>query len=51
MCWLDNTTLAISGIGADDEAMIPGVEICDATPGSIAGAFGMPMPARIIWRK
>jgi hypothetical protein len=42
MCWLGNTTLAVSGIGADDEAMIPGVEIYDATSGAVTARFAGP---------
>ena len=39
MCWLDNTTLAMSGIGTDDEAMIPGVENYDANTGAVTASF------------
>jgi hypothetical protein len=42
VCWLDNTTLAMSGIGADDEAMIPGVEIYDANSGAVTASFAGP---------
>jgi hypothetical protein len=42
MCWLDETRLAISGIGADDEAMIPGVEIYDARSGALLASFAGP---------
>jgi hypothetical protein len=30
MCWLDAGTIAVGGIGLDDEAMVDGVEIYDA---------------------
>jgi hypothetical protein len=42
MCWIDDTRLALAGIGADDQAMIPGVEIYDASTGTLAAAFAGP---------
>jgi hypothetical protein len=42
MCWLDNTPLPMSGIGADDEAMSPGVEIYDANSGMVTANFAGP---------
>jgi hypothetical protein len=42
MCWLDNTPLPMSSIGADDEAMIPGVEIYDANSGMVTANFAGP---------
>jgi hypothetical protein len=42
MCWLDETRLAVSGIGADDEAMIPGVEIYDARSAALLARFAGP---------
>lgn len=42
MCWLDESRLAIGGIGCDDLAMIPGVEIFDAESGERVGRFAGP---------
>jgi hypothetical protein len=42
MCWLDETRLAVGGIGADDEAMIPGVEIYDARSAALLARFAGP---------
>jgi hypothetical protein len=42
MCWLDETRLAVSGIGADDEAMIAGVEIYDARSAVLLARFPGP---------
>jgi hypothetical protein len=42
MCWAGDTRLALGGIGADSQAMIPGVEIYDVTTGALAAAFAGP---------
>lgn len=43
MCWLDNTRLAMAGIGADDEAMIPGVEVYDVRTTALVASFAGPI--------
>lgn len=43
MCWLDDTTLALSGIGTDDEAMIGGVQLYDANSAAPVRAFAGPV--------
>jgi hypothetical protein len=42
MCWTGENQLAISGIGSDDEAMLPGVRIVDVTTGAEVAAFAGP---------
>jgi hypothetical protein len=42
ICWTDETTLAVWGIGDDDQAMIPGVRLFDVTLG--AERFWFPGP-------
>ncbi|HCT75313.1 MAG TPA: hypothetical protein DGT23_01705 [Micromonosporaceae bacterium] len=42
MCWIGQEKLAISGIGADDEAMLAGVRIFDAASGVEMNAFAGP---------
>jgi hypothetical protein len=42
MCWTDESLLAISGIGSDDQAMLPGVRIFDVTTGTEVAAFAGP---------
>ena len=42
MCWLDADTLAIGGIGNDDEAMIDGVEIYQAGTGNLLARIAGP---------
>jgi hypothetical protein len=42
MAWVDGRTLAISGIGTDDQAMIPGVELYDAKAAAMLGRFAGP---------
>ncbi|WP_344953727.1 hypothetical protein [Actinomadura miaoliensis] len=42
MCWLDESRFAISGIGRDDQAMIPGVEIFSAESGTRIARFAGP---------
>ena len=42
MCWTGENLLAISGIGSDDEAMLPGVRIFDVTTGAEVAAFAGP---------
>ncbi len=42
MCWTGENLLVISGIGSDDEAMLPGVRIFDATTGAEVAAFAGP---------
>jgi hypothetical protein len=43
MCWLDDQRLIVSGIGVDDEFMIPGVEIYDARSGAVTARFAGPV--------
>jgi hypothetical protein len=45
MCWTGENLLAISGIGSDDEAMIPGVRIFDVSTGAEVAAFAGPAGA------
>jgi hypothetical protein len=45
MCWTGKNLLAVSGIGSDDEAMLPGVRIFDVSTGAEAGAFAGPAGA------
>ena len=42
MCWTGENLLAISGIGSDDQAMLPGVRIFDVTTGAEVAAFAGP---------
>ena len=42
MCWLDDSHVAVSGIGHDDDAMIAGVEIFDAATGTTTARFAGP---------
>ncbi len=42
MCWTGENLLAVSGIGNDDEAMLPGVRIFDVTTGAEVAAFAGP---------
>jgi hypothetical protein len=42
MCWLDDSTLVLAGVGADDEAMIPGAEIYDVNSAVKITAFAGP---------
>lgn len=45
MCWVGENLLAISGIGADDEAMLAGVRIFDVTTGVEVRTFAGPTGA------
>jgi hypothetical protein len=42
MCWIDDDRLAISGIGSDDLALIPGVRIFDPVTGTETTRFAGP---------
>jgi hypothetical protein len=42
MCWIGDSLLAISGLGRDDEAMLPGVRIFDAETGLELNSFAGP---------
>ncbi len=45
MCWIDANTLAISGLGDDDEWMLPGVRVFDIATGVEVRAFAGPSGA------
>jgi hypothetical protein len=45
MCWIGDSLLAVSGIGADDEAMLPGARIFDAETGLELNTFAGPSGA------
>lgn len=45
MCWIGPTRLAVSGLGDDDEAMLPGARIFDVTTGDEVHAFAGPAGA------
>lgn len=42
MCWTGENLLAISGIGSDDDAMLPGVRIFDVSTGAEVATFAGP---------
>lgn len=42
MCWITDDLFAISGIGSDDDVMLPGVRIFDAASGTEVGTFAGP---------
>lgn len=45
MCWVGDTLLAMSGLGDDDEAMLPGVRVVDVVTGDEVQAFAAPSGA------
>lgn len=45
MCWIDETHLVVSGLGEDDEAMLPGARVFDVTTGDEVRAFAGPSGA------
>lgn len=45
MCWIGDDLLAVSGIGSDDLAMLPGVRIFDVTTGAELHTFPGPSGA------
>jgi hypothetical protein len=45
MCWIDANTLAISGLGDDDETMLPGLRVFDVATGVEVRAFAGPAGA------
>lgn len=45
MCWIGDNLLAVSGIGTDDVAMLPGVRIFDVTTGVEIQTFPGPREA------
>jgi hypothetical protein len=42
MCWISESRIAVSGIGDDDEALLPGVRVFDVTTGAEVSAFALP---------
>jgi hypothetical protein len=42
MCWLGDDLLVVSGLGDDDEALLPGVRIFDVPTGTELTAFPGP---------
>ena len=41
-CWISENLIAVSGIGDDDEALLPGVRVFDVTTGAEVSAFALP---------
>jgi hypothetical protein len=42
MCWISENRIAVSGVGDDDEALLPGVRVFDVTARAEVSAFALP---------
>ena len=42
VCWISENLIAVSGIGDDDEALLPGVRVIDVNSGAEVSAFALP---------